>query len=339
MKIVFISPSYYPHVGGVEYVVKSVAERMAMLGHEVTVLAGESSIDRPVEEHVNEVRVVRWPTWSPKGAYHVPRRRAELEKTLKELAKEVDVIHIHSVHAVFTVFSGMKISDSTCNAKLVITPHYHGSGHTAPRKFLWIYWRHRVSVLLSLADTVHAVSKREASLINAHYLHVSKKIVIIPNGVEEDVLDYKWQGQSSDYMIYAGRIEKYKRLEIVIDIAKEMGLKLLIVGRGFYKEKLVKYAKKVYRGGVEFLEPQPREKYLKLLSKAKYAVNPSKYEAFNIFIAEALAIGTPAIISKEIAENLEGKTKPFKEDLVITEKAPIKTWKDIVQLYLKKLYS
>ena len=123
MKILFISPSYYPHIGGVEYVVKSIAERLVKLGHEVTVLAGEPSIDKPVEESINGVRVVRWPTWSPGEAYHVPRQRTKLERKLKELAREADVVHIHSVHSVFSVSSGMKISNYPRSAKFVITPH------------------------------------------------------------------------------------------------------------------------------------------------------------------------------------------------------------------------
>ena len=339
MKILYITPLYFPHIGGLEYVVKSVAERLARLDHEVTVLTGEPSIDKPREEQVNGVRVVRWPTWSPGEAYHVPRRRTELERRLKELTREADIIHVHSVHSVFSVSSGMKISNYLRGAKLVITPHYHGSGHTLVRKFLWVYWRHRVARLLSLVDNVHAVSKREASLIARHYPHISEKIVVIPNGIEEDVLNYKWQGQDSDYMIYAGRVEKYKRLELAIDVAKKLGLRLLIVGQGSYKNKLEKYAKKRYGGVVEFLEPQPREKYLELLSRAKYAINPSKHEAYSIFMAEALAIGIPAITSREIAENLGAETKPFNnEELVLIEKAPIRTWNEAVHILLNKLY-
>ena len=338
MRIVYVTPRYYPHIGGVEYVVKSVAERLAKLGHEVTLLAGEPGIAKPEEEFINGVRVVRWPTWSPGEAYHFPKKRGELEKLLKELARNADVVHVHSIHSILTVFSGLTIGTSMYDAKLIVTSHYHGSGHTALRRFLWVYWRHKVSSLLSHADAIHVVSRRELSLINAHYPHVRGKIAVVPNGVEEDVLSYRWQGQNSNYLIYAGRVEKYKRLEIAIDIAKMMGLKLLIVGRGSYRGRLAKHASKVYREGVEFLEPQPREKYLELLSKARYAINPSKHEAYSIFIAETLAIGTPAIVSKEIAENLEAETKPFHEELVIAEKAPVKTWSEIVELYLKNLY-
>ena len=40
MQILIIATSYYPHIGGVEYVVKSTAERLVRKGHNVTVIAG-----------------------------------------------------------------------------------------------------------------------------------------------------------------------------------------------------------------------------------------------------------------------------------------------------------
>jgi len=39
MRIVYVAPSYHPWFGGIEYIVKSVAERLAKMGHEVTVVA------------------------------------------------------------------------------------------------------------------------------------------------------------------------------------------------------------------------------------------------------------------------------------------------------------
>jgi hypothetical protein len=49
-------------------------------------------------------------------------------------------------------------------------------------------------------------------------------------------------------------------------------------------------------------------------------------------------VGTPAIVSKEIAENLEAQAKPLVRDLVIAEKAQIKTWNEVTQIYLSELY-
>jgi hypothetical protein len=49
-------------------------------------------------------------------------------------------------------------------------------------------------------------------------------------------------------------------------------------------------------------------------------------------------MGTPAIVSKEIAENLEAQIESFIKGLVIAKKAPIKTWNEVLQLYLGGLY-
>jgi glycosyltransferase involved in cell wall biosynthesis len=82
--------------------------------------------------------------------------------------------------------------------------------------------------------------------------------------------------------------------------------------------------------GIKFRKAATKRKYLKLVSRARYAINPSKHEAFSMFTAEALAIGTPAIVSKEIAENLEAQARLLVKDLVIAEKAQIKTWSEML---------
>ncbi|WP_440059999.1 hypothetical protein ACSU1N_02260 [Thermogladius sp. 4427co] len=53
----------------------------------------------------------------------------------------------------------------------------------------------------------------------------------------------------------------------------------------------------------------------------KYAVNPSSREAFSIFVAEALAMGVPAIVSREIAENLNASGSLFTDDLLVENRA------------------
>jgi len=50
MRFLFVSPLYYPHIGGVEDVVESVAERLVAMGHEVVVLAGEPGVNAPFGE-------------------------------------------------------------------------------------------------------------------------------------------------------------------------------------------------------------------------------------------------------------------------------------------------
>jgi glycosyltransferase involved in cell wall biosynthesis len=86
MRILLAMPSY-PSIGGVEYVVKSTAERFAALRHETTVVTGDTKADKPLEEEINGVHVIRWPTWAPSGAYHIPKKRNQLEKLSTDTAR------------------------------------------------------------------------------------------------------------------------------------------------------------------------------------------------------------------------------------------------------------
>jgi glycosyltransferase involved in cell wall biosynthesis len=259
----------------VEYIVKSTAKRLAALGHETTVVTGDPKADKPREEEINGVHIIRWPTWAPSGAYPIPNMRSQLRNLLQKLLSDAA--------------AARRISPGV---RIIFTLHYHGAGHSALRRLLWIPWRRYVARAVEAADAIHAVSPREAGLLESHYPQSRGKVAIIPNGVEEDVFNHRWQGADSGYMMYAGRVEGYKRLELAVELARKLGLRLMVVGRGAHREKLRRYARR--RGAaLDLLDPQPRPDYLRLLAGARYAVNPSRYEAYSIFVAEALAMGDP----------------------------------------------
>lgn len=352
MKIIMISPQYYPHIGGVEYVVKSVAERLVKRGINVTVFTGESSVASIKEEEINGVHVIRWPTFVLGGAYHVPRLIRKLISVLRELTRDADIVHVHNVHAIFSVYTSLKIRELNSDIKIIVTPHYHGGGHTIIREALWrAIWHRHVLELFKKSNRIHCVSYMEAKRILLQYPEVRDKIVTIPNGIEDDVFRYKWRGESSDYILYAGRIEKYKNLELAIDIINEMhdriGCKeLIIIGDGPYKKKLMNYVKKKSIKRVVFIKSLTREGYLKFLANAKYAINPSFREAFSIFIAEALAIGVPVILSKVIIKalnlvyNVKDKLCTYDGCLYIVDPTNLNilSWDMVVDRYINRLY-
>jgi len=60
MKIVHIHHHYWPVIGGLENVVKALAEGMAKLGHEVHVITSTHGAEgRPREEEINGVHIRR----------------------------------------------------------------------------------------------------------------------------------------------------------------------------------------------------------------------------------------------------------------------------------------
>jgi len=355
MKILYVLPAYYPRIGGVEYVVKSIAERVAKSGHEVIVLAGEPGIGKPLEEEVGGVRVFRWPTWAPGGAYHFPRHRGMLESTLRELLRGVDVVHLHGIHAVLPVWAGMRLRKLGFTGRIVVTPHFHGSGHTFFRRILWVPWRLYLRRLFDSVDAVHAVSEYEAGLLREGF---GVEAVVVEHGVDEDVFKYDWS--LGDYAMYSGRLEKYKNIERiarVVRVLNDMGLKLRleVYGEGPYGRRLEEELRRIR---VEYrLEGfQPRGVYLEKLSKARFFALLSEKEAFGQTVNEANAIGTPTIVVKPWGEHFARRPRTLlvdlaerdeeiaKEVLKLLEEAPkqarpkVPTWSEVANTYLHILY-
>jgi len=334
MRVLFITPRYYPFVGGVEFVVKSIAERIK----ESIVLCGDPSIKKVKEEKINGVQVFRWPTYAPSNAYHFPKRRNQLTDFLKGLLKDVDLVHVHNAHAFFSVYSGLKVKKINKNIRIIFTLHHIGLNRSFINGILWKFWKIYVSKLIKNSDKVQALSNIEMKWIISKYPVVKEKITLIPNGVEEDVFMYRWNG-SEDYVVFCGRIEKYKRVDLVIKIAEKLNLKALIVGEGSYKKVLMKKAK-----NTEFLPPQPREKYLELLANAKFAANPSKNEALSMFVLENLAIGTPTFVSDVILESIKGFVHNIEDTrfdgdvLYLVREGHVLSWDEVVEKIIRDLY-
>ena len=118
LRIAYLTPRYYPYVGGVEYVVRNLAEGLALKGHDITVFAGDPQVKKIVKESVNGVEVVRVPTYVFREAYHVPKEKQKIKELLQE---SFDVVHTNSIHAVFTLLPfDIKKSDKP-DWKLVMT--------------------------------------------------------------------------------------------------------------------------------------------------------------------------------------------------------------------------
>ncbi|MEM2293537.1 MAG: glycosyltransferase family 4 protein [Nitrososphaerota archaeon] len=348
-------PRYHPHIGGVEYVVKSVAERLAGRGHEVVVLCGESNIEKPCEELVNGVCVMRWPVYAPGDAYHVPRMRYMLKNWLLNTARESDVVHFHSVHSVLAMYSLRVLRDS--RMRKVLTPYYHGTGHTFFRRLLWRGWRTYIRGLLRFVDVVHTVSRLEAQLVKRDF-----KVDAIPieNGVDEWILDIQWS--PSGYVMYSGRIEKYKnihRLANIVKILNEdygLNLKLKVYGSGPYIKSLSSRLEKI---GIEYSvnPPQPFEKYIESLSKASLFGLLSEKESYPQSVNEANAIGVPTVVVEPWGMNFSGRNKTLitqldKSDETIAyeikgflelcrsqPKTDVPSWDRVSNIYIERLYS
>jgi glycosyltransferase involved in cell wall biosynthesis len=294
VKILQVCPSYYPHLGGVEEHVQNISERLAK-EHEVTVFTGDPSRKLPQDEEINGVLVKRFKSFSPGDAYHLS---LEMLGELRE--SEFDIVHGHNYHA-FPLY----LSRYAKANKFVVTPHYHGHGHTSVRDFLIKLYKPFGKGIFEDADSIIAVSKYEKELLLKDFNVDDGKVSVIPNGVDlAEFNNLKAIPKEPKTILYVGRLEEYKGVQYIIQTLPLLAndFRLDIVGKGPYREKLVGLINRLgLSNRVRFYHDLPRQELLQTYARAGVFVLLSQHEAFAIVVAEALAAKTPCIVANTSA--------------------------------------
>lgn len=150
-------------------------------------------------------------------------------------------------------------------------------------------------------------------MIIDHFKIEGKKATVIPNGINLE--EFKGlEKVKKDYkaILYVGRLEKYKGVEYLVRVLPKLDEDTIleIFGKGTYKKSVAKLAKNVgVESRVRFYQDLSRGELLKKFYDADIFVLLSKYEAFGISVAEALASKTPCIVANKSAlkEWIDGK--------------------------------
>lgn len=124
------------------------------------------------------------------------------------------------------------------------------------------------------------------------------KITIIRNGV--DISSFKPLPKINDnkekIILSVGRLETQKNYEQLIEAISRLKvkIKLIIVGRGTLKEKLIKYARKL---GVklQIIDVVPNDELPEIYNSADVYVQPSLIEAPVKTLLEAMSCGRPCV--------------------------------------------
>lgn len=136
-----------------------------------------------------------------------------------------------------------------------------------------------------------ASSKKVASRIEHFYNR--KPIAIIPPPVSNSFYNYAFE-ETEGYWIWAGRlVEPYKAIGKVIEAFRGNSERLIIVGRGDARAKLMRGAP----SNVRFLDQVPQPQLMRLVSRSAGLIYPGE-EDFGMLPMEALALGIPVVINE-----------------------------------------
>lgn len=297
-KVAQVTASFYPNTGGLETHVMEISRGLLAKGWDIVVLTTDSSGKLPDEESIEGIVVKRFKSYAPGKAFFFSKG---LKKYLNENSKNFDVIHAHSYHSLPALYAAETKTDNI----LIFTPHYHGSGHTFVRSFMHKPYKLLGKGIFKKADKIISVSAFERKLITENFNVSEDKIVLIPNGIHKADFEKVNRSDSCNrFILSVGRLEKYKGMQHLIQVLPNINadITLEIVGKGPYKEALIKLSKELgVANRVVFSQDLSRGELVQKYVDASLFCLLSDHEAYGITVAEALYAKTPCIVSNHSA--------------------------------------
>lgn len=237
-------------------------------------------------------------------------------------SQAVDLIHNHGLWMMPNVYSGS--AAKRFKIPLVISPRgtlsdwafHHGSSLKR------LFWPLVQRPALTTVSCFHATSEAEYEAIRRRGFHTP--VAVIPNGIDIPVLAPKRPG-SCRTLLFLGRLHPSKGLELLLPAWRAVQdhypeWRLVIAGpdRDGYGMKMRKLADDLGLTRIEFVGALMGQDKWTAYQAADLFVLPSYSENFGMTVAEALASGVPAVVSKGAPwEGLEEKKAGWWIDLGI----------------------
>lgn len=252
------------------------------------------------------------------------------QKVLSD-GEKVDIIHAHSFFpgGISAGWLGKKY-----NLPVVLTEHSSGLLLNNLKKG-------QIYLLRKTIEDVNAVIAVSARLAEAIKKYNNKKVIVIPNMVNEKFFYFKEKESTSKEpfkFITVARLDKNKRIDMVIKAFSLFCKKipnsiLVILGDGSEKKSLMSLRDSFdLKDKIFFLGQCAREKVAEEMKNSDAFVLASAAETFGLVYIEALACGIPIILPKAISENFilpsEGVTIIGEESVEGLQQAMYQTYHD-----------
>lgn len=309
MKLLIVTPYFYPKIGGVEKYVYEIGSRLVK-DHdlEVSIICSHWERNRYEEEYIQNMKIFRLP-FSFKIA-STPINSAWYTKIMSIVKKEKpDIINGHIPVPYIADLAAYVARRRKIN--YVLTYHNDLTGYNIITKtFSKLYYPIIGSKTFNYSQRIIATSEYYAK-ISPYLKRFDQKLKIVSPGIdakhfnvqEKNYLKNKHDLKKEKIVLFVGQLNKeskHKGLDYLIQAVKElndlMDLKLIIVGTGDYMnyyKKLAQYhgIKAIFTG---FVSENELPKYYNgsdLLALPSY----NMAEGFGMVLIEAQACGIPVI--------------------------------------------
>lgn len=166
------------------------------------------------------------------------------------------------------------------------------------------------------ADAVIAVSEATKRDAVALYRIPPEKVTVTPHGVDPAFVP--GDGQDDGYVLFVGAVQARKDPLAALAAAEAAGRPLVVVG----PEKEPGLAAELRRRGADVRGFVEKDELAELYRRAAALVLPSRFEGFGLPVLEAMASGTPVVVSDDPAlQEVAGEAAAPSLDAALTDRA------------------
>lgn len=345
MKILQVIPYYAWAYGGPVRVVYELSRCLARKGHEVSIYTTDvGKTGRLTEDEkiaMDKAIDVKYfdctSNWvAERGKLHLS---SQMKKALKKNVQDFDLVHIHEPRGIPGIYAGHYANKF--DIPYIIQAHGASPLALAGQNTFFKLCKIGFDNLFGqkfVMGASYIIALTETEALQHEQLHIPKnKISIIPNGI--NISEYTEQPKSGTFkllhgipegqklLLFLGRIHKIKGIELLIEAFTEIltvrnDVTLVIVGPddGDLKSVLNLIQERGIADKAIYIGPIFGTEKISAYVDADIYILPSVYETFPVTVLEAMACGTPTLVTDrcgiaKIVEQFGHVVKYDKEEL------------------------
>lgn len=295
-KSVHVIPSISNESSGPSYSVVNLCRSLIEAGVEVTLVDLDDSDQKSKPDFVRSFKQTGYPMRLGRS----PAMRAWL--TEKAINGQINIMHNHSLWMMPNVYSCNAVKG--INVPLVVSPRGTLSDWAMNNgsKIKKIFWPLVQYPALRAVACFHATA--ESEYLDIRRLGFRQPVAVIPNGIDIPATPQLSFG-SARTLLFLGRIHPVKGLDMLLPAWAALQYRfpdwrLRIVGpdNSGYLEQIKILAGQLGLERIEFTGPLTGVDKASAYAEADLFVLPTYSENFGMAVAESLAVGTPAIVTK-----------------------------------------
>lgn len=294
LKILEVNKAYYPHVGGIESLVKQYAEDFSRKS-DLIVLVCRDGRGKTINEKISGAKIIRSGSF---GTYFSCPLSISFIRNFRRLAEKSDIIHINTPFPL----ADLAVLLSGYKGRIVISWH----SDVVKQKKLLFFYKPIMMKFLKRADLI--LTATQGHIDSSPYISkFREKCRVIPYGINireylniqrKPILTEKLIDKSAVKVFFTGRLVYYKGVEILLKAFRNVhNCELFIAGTGTLETSLKEYAGSHNMDNVHFMGFLPDNDLKCAFADCDIFVLPSvaNSEAFGIVQLEAMVYSKPVI--------------------------------------------